>query len=447
MDIKGIIVRNKNIIINIIGAFLVRGLSMIVSLLTMPAYISYFQDQTILGLWFTLLSVLNWILMFDLGLGNGLRNKLPYAIAENNHEKAKRYISSTYISAFILTLFLSLLIIIVFPFIPWNKIFNIDATLISHAVLVKSVKIIFIGILIQIFLKLITSVLYAIQKPAIVNFISLLTSVIILIYVKLASSTSLEQSLINMSWANIFAVNIPLLITTIIIFSTVLKESKPSIDMFNFKYSKEILQIGGVLLWLQLVFMIISSTNEFLVSYLTSPASVVEYQIYFKIFNAVSSIFTLALIPIWSAVTKAQAEHNYLWISKLYKLLLFMAGIVFLIELSMVPLLQKLMDFWIGESYIEVKWYYAIIIALSNSLFVLHNVNTSIGNGMSYFKTQIIWMTFAAIVNVPLAILFVNKTGSWIGVIIANIFSLLPYEVQEPIYIKSYIKGKIGNKK
>lgn len=62
------------------GAFAVKSVSLCLSLFTMPAYIRFFQNQTVLGVWFTIVSVLNWILFFDLGLGNGLRNMLPDAI-------------------------------------------------------------------------------------------------------------------------------------------------------------------------------------------------------------------------------------------------------------------------------------------------------------------------------------------------------------------------------
>ena len=149
--------------------------------------------------------------------------------------------------------------------------------------------------------------------------------------------------------------------------------------------------------------MIISSTNEFLISYLTNPSAVVDYQVYNKIFNLVSSLFALALVPLWSAVTKAQAENKYTWIKKLSNTLLLMLGIACIGMLAIVPFLQTLISFWLGHSAIEIKSGYAIIFVFSNSIFILHNVNTSLANGMSYFKTQIIWMTFAALVNFPLS--------------------------------------------
>ena len=43
---------------NILGAFAVKGLSLVVSLFTLPAYMRFFKDQNVLGVWYTVLSVL-----------------------------------------------------------------------------------------------------------------------------------------------------------------------------------------------------------------------------------------------------------------------------------------------------------------------------------------------------------------------------------------------------
>ena len=80
---------NKIVLKNVMGAFLVKGLGVIVSLFTMPAYLRFFNNDIVLGLWFTVLSVLHWILNFDFGIGNGLRNHLSEELAKNNILKAK----------------------------------------------------------------------------------------------------------------------------------------------------------------------------------------------------------------------------------------------------------------------------------------------------------------------------------------------------------------------
>lgn len=78
--ISNIFDHNRQVIKNMLGAFLVKGASLVVSLILLPMYIRFFNDKTSLGLWYTILSVLNWVTLFDLGLGHGLRNKLPMAI-------------------------------------------------------------------------------------------------------------------------------------------------------------------------------------------------------------------------------------------------------------------------------------------------------------------------------------------------------------------------------
>ena len=91
------------------------------------------------------------------------------------------------------------------------------------------------------------------------------------------------------------------------------------------------------------------------------------------------------------------------------------------------------MRLWLGENAIPVRLDYGVLFAVLSTLFVLHNVNTSISNGLSWFRLQGIWMTFAAVVFVPLAVALTHWTGSWIGIVLANILALLPYEILAPV--------------
>ncbi len=433
--LKKTIHSNRNIFINVLGAFFVKGASMLLSLFLLPAYIKFFGNQNVLGVWYTILSVLNWVLMFDLGIGNGLRNKLPEAINDKDTVGAKKLISSTYISTIALVACIAVVGSILIHCLNWNAILNISETDLSRTALTTAMQIAFIGIVVQFILKLITSILYAIQKSALVNFLTLISNIIIFIAISILPATDNETGLITISYINIFAVNLPLLITTFILFSGSFKAYRPSLHFFDLDITKDVLRIGVTLLWLQLVFMIISSTNEFLISSFSGPANVVEYQIYFKIFNSTAAICSLALIPIWSAVTKAKVEQRYSWIEKTYKVLLLFSFVVLVIEIGISFFLQPIVNIWLKDNAIPINPVYALILAFSSFIFVVHNVNTSIGNGMSFFKPQMVLMTFAAIVDIPLAWLLVKLTGGWIGVVLANIIALTPFEIAQPIFL------------
>ena len=442
-SLLGAVKNNRNILVNILGAFLVKGGSMLLTLFLLPAYLKFFGNDDILGIWYTILSIINWVLVFDLGIGNGLRNKLPKALADKNDREAKTLVSSTYFSSAAVVVFLGIIGSIVIHLINWNQILNIDENELSAATLTYAIQIVFIGVLIQFVLKLVTSILYAIQRSGLVNFLTLLSNVIIFIVIKILPPGDTESSLIAISYFNILAVNLPLLVASMILFLGKLKAVRPSLKFWSKETTKAVLKIGLTLLWLQLIFMVISSTNEFLITAFCSPAAVVEYQVYFKIFNSVAAICSLVLIPIWSAVTKAQVEKSYDWIKKTYKLLLGFSILALLVLLAIVLVLQPVVNFWLKEDAITVTTTYGVIFALSGFIFLVHNVNTAIGNGFSYFKPQIVLMTLAAVLDIPLAWVFVQLTGGMIGVVLANIIVLLPFEILEPVFFFRYINKLI----
>lgn len=442
-SLLGAVKNNKNILINILGAFLVKGGSMLLTLFLLPAYLKFFGNDDILGVWYTILSIINWVLVFDLGIGNGLRNKLPKALADKNDREAKTLVSSTYFSSAAVVVIIGIIGSVVIHLLNWNEILHINENDLSAATLTYAIQIVFIGVLIQFVLKLVTSILYAIQRSGLVNFLTFLSNVIIFLVIKLLPPGNTESSFIAISYFNILAVNMPLLVVSMILFMGKLKAVRPSFKFWSKDTTKAVLKIGLTLLWLQLIFMVISSTNEFLITAFCGPAAVVEYQVYFKIFNSVAAICSLVLIPIWSAVTKAQVEKRYEWIKKAYKLLLGFSVLALLVLLAIVLELQPVVNFWLKEDAITVTTTYAVIFALSGFIFLVHNVNTAIGNGFSYFKPQVILMTLAAVLDIPLAWVFVQLTGGMIGVVLANIIALLPFEILEPIFFFRYINRLI----
>lgn len=437
---KTISTQNKNVLRNILGAFVVKGGSLVISVVLLPLYLRFFQNQEVLGIWYTILSVLNWVILFDLGLGQGLRNQLPKALLKNDKKLAKEYISTTYVLMTAVAVVVFVVGVILIKKVDLYSIFHVDVSVIEYHYLQSATIIVFLGIMLQIVLKIATSILYAMQKSAVVNALALLTNVIILGALCFIPSQDIGTNLVVMAWINVIAANVPYVICTIFLFRTkTLKGTAPSLKAFSKQYIKGIFNVGISLLWLQIVFMIVSSANEFLISNLTEPKYVVEYQAYYKIFKTAAMVISLALTPIWSAVTKAQIEKNYHWIKKVYALFLGVSGLCFLGELCLIPILQWGMDLWLGKGVIDVQAWYAVVFALSSVIFVLHSVNTSIGNGLSYFSIQMIWMTFAAMVFIPLAFLFVKALGSWIGVVLAAVVAMMPYEAIAPIYTFRYL--------
>jgi O-antigen/teichoic acid export membrane protein len=433
---------NAIILKNTVGAFLVKGGALVISLFTMPAYMRYFEDQQTLGLWFTILSVLSWVLTFDLGIGNGLRNHLVRVLVNKDYRQAKQYISSAYVSIGAVVLCAIVAANILFPFFDWNAVFNVGTDAVSRETLLYTVRVVFTGIMLQFLLKLITSILYAMQRSALNNLLTLISSILTLLYVLLAKSSSTADNLIHMAYANVLAVNIPLLVASVVVFTTRMKKCRPRIRCCNKKCIAAVMKLGGVFFWVQIVFMLINNTNEFLISWLTQPDKVVEFQVYNKLFTLIGTVFTLALTPIWSAVTKAISERQFSWVRKLYRMLRLLALLAVVCEFAMIPFLQIIVNIWLQGKAIQVNYLYAMAFAAMGSMMIWNGVLSSIANGLGKPKGQALFLTIGVIIKFPMAWLLVRLTGSWISVVVANILAMVLYCVIQPLWISRYLKKR-----
>ena len=84
------------------------------------------------GIWLTLNSILMWINSFDIGLGNGLRNRLAEAVAKNDLSLGRIYVSTTFFMLIFLMSGLIILGSIAEPFVNWYDILSTSPEQIPH---------------------------------------------------------------------------------------------------------------------------------------------------------------------------------------------------------------------------------------------------------------------------------------------------------------------------
>jgi O-antigen/teichoic acid export membrane protein len=298
----------------------IKGFSVLIGFITLPVYLKYLTNESVLGIWLTLISMIGWIFTFDLGIGNGLRNELTKELAQKNHGKAKILISSAYISSILICLLVILFISIMLNFINLTEIFKIDKNLISKQTVNLSIRILLISVLFQFVLKLICSILLAIHKSAIPNLLVLISNSALLIFMLIMPVKSIENNFLSLSIVYIVVTNVPLIVASVIVFSGEMSECAPSFKSFNFAAAKSVIKLGVMFLWLQIMYVIISNTNNFLISAFIGSKEVVIYQVYYKLFSVVSMFFMIGLTPIWSSVADALAKNDFSWIIELRKI-------------------------------------------------------------------------------------------------------------------------------
>ncbi len=424
---------------NVLGAFLVKGGALFVTFYTLPSYMRFFHNDEVLGLWYTILSLLNWILNFDLGIGNGLRNYLSTSLSLGQKEQTQRYISSAYYAIGAIVSLLCLIFPMAISKVNLNALFRVSSTRVSPRALYAAVVIVFIGVMVQFWLKLINAVLYALQKSSVNNFLVLCTNVLILLCTRLLPSGSNDQNIIVMAIVHALAVALPLLVASILIFCGKLRYAVPRLKFLSWAYVKRVLSLGGIFFFVQIAYMVIMSTNEFLITHTAGNAYNVDYQAYYKLFSLGSTVFALALTPIWSVITKAKAEKQIGWIKRTYHRFMLLAGVFCLGELLLVLVHQPFMRIWLGaDGMPQVSYFSAGLFSVLGCAMILNSVLSSVANGIGRLKTQAVCFGIGAVLKVPLSYLLVKLLGSWNGVVLANILCMGIYCLIQPLYMRRF---------
>ena len=116
---------------NILASILLKGIDSLVYLLLVPVTLGYLNSYEY-GIWLTLNSILMWINSFDIGLGNGLRNRLAEAVAKNDLSLGRIYVSTTFFMLIFLMSGLIILGSIAEPFVNWYDILSTSPEQIPH---------------------------------------------------------------------------------------------------------------------------------------------------------------------------------------------------------------------------------------------------------------------------------------------------------------------------
>ena len=421
-----------------IGAMVVlKGISIASGFLLVPLTLHYL-NATNYGIWLTLSSIIGWFSFFDIGLGNGLRNKFAEAMARQDLFLAQVYVSTTY---FFLCMIVSILFVLFVSFntiLDWTQILNARGSSTENLNLI--VLITFAFFCMRFVIGLIGTLLIADQKPAINSILevsgNLLSLIIIFLLVKYTTG-----SLVYLSIAMGVSTTLVLFIASLWLFSGHYKHIRPVWSHFQMNHARELMTLGVRFFILQLGAIIIFSTSNILITQLFTPADVVPYNIAFKYYNLISMLFAIILTPFWSAYTEAYAKGDFSWIrstlTALKKAWLVAAAVVLLMSFFA----DTFYHLWIGKS-ITIP----LGISISMGVYVLIsawcNIFVNFINGTGKIQLQVFTGIAISILNIPLAILFVKIFHLGVpGIILAPCVCLIPLCFLWPIQVKKILSG------
>ena len=432
--------RTKNVKKNILLSVCIKGGSILLTLVLVPLTIGYVNPERY-GIWLTISSVITWFNFFDLGLGNGLRNRLVTSLAANDLVKSRSLISTAYTTLAVISVFLALVFYLINTNLQWSILLGVSDNYRDE--ILEVVNVISLLFCVQFVLQLINTIFFAFQKPAMVSatfFIGNLLSCFFIYMLKLSGAGSLL-------WLGVafFAGNlISLALFSIHFFYFSRPDLSPVLKLFSKNEVRHIFSLGSSFFIIQIGAIMQYQTANIMISHYMSPVDVTEYNIAFKLFSVVSMVFNILITPIWSASTDAMVKGDYAWFVSLETKLLgiwrkLSVSVVLILILS--PIFYKI---WVGDA-VHVSLQTSIGIALYVIALTFSMIYVNILNGMGVVKVQFYLSIITIIFFVPLAYLLVEyyKLGL-LGISIALILANLNGLIAAPLQFKKILKAKIG---
>lgn len=429
-------VRSVNAKKNILASFLIRGGSIVISLLLLPLTLHY-VNSTKYGLWLTLSSIIGWFGFFDIGFGNGLRNNFTEAVAKGHHKLAKIYVSTTYAILAIIISIILLLFFCINPFLNWANILNAPSNMASELSILAVM--VFVFFCLQFVFQLLSTVMTANQQPANASFINFLGSLASLIIIFILTKTT-NGNLIYLAIGLGLAPVIVLIISSFWFFSYEYKIYAPSIKFVKFKFAKVLMTLGLKFFIIQIAFVILYQTDNIIIAQLFGPAQVTPYNIAYKYFGIIPMIFGIILIPFWSAFTEAWSKRDTAWIENTMKKLQLLCVLVFVTALIMLLFSKFIFRIWVGKEIVVATSMSAVMAAyvVMNSW---NGIYSNFLNGVGKIKLQLYISLLGCLLNIPLAI-FLGKTLGIYGVVLSNTIISLMSAIFLPIQYLKIIKNK-----
>ena len=367
------------------------------------------------GIWLTINSFLLWIDQCDIGLGNGLRNKLAEALAHNEFQRARILTSTTFLMLFIIVIPLIAFLLLLVDTIDCYKLFNVTSSTLPNLSNILKVSITFVGI--TFIFKFVNNIYSGLQLPAISNLLITLGKTLSLICISCMAYMGVNSLL-----AIAIAYTAPPLLVYLLAYPITFhyhKQLKPSICLFKRTELKDLFSLGIQFFGVQIAGAVIFASSNLIISKLLSPTAVTPYQITYNYFCVPLMVFMLIVTPLWSATTDAYNKGEWDWIKNAERKMRKVVIYFMLLLIIMIIAAPVVYHIWIGDNII-ISTSLNIMMGIYIAIVIFSLCYSNILYGIGKIRLLTMVTILEAILFLPLAT-YLGKQFGTLGIVLALI--------------------------
>jgi len=418
--------RYARILQGLISALAGKGMSVVVGLISVPLTVGYLGAERY-GIWMTISTLLAWLSLADIGLGNSLTNAVSEAYASDCRDLARIHIASVFWMLCLVSAGFAGLFAIFWRSIDWISLLNVKSA-VARAEIGPAIAITLAIFLLSFPLSIIARVLCAYQESAVANFwaaggsLASLAGIILATHLKLGlipliaafSASSLVITAASGIW--LFGFHKPWL--------------RPAISAVRLESIKTLTTLGGMFFIVQIAALLIQQTDNLIIAHYLGVQAVTPYSVTWRLFSCSTLVQALLLQSLWPAYAEAFARNDGAWIRKTFRFSL-LSGL-FITVLMVIPIMifgAVIIRRWVSPEAVPSQ----MLLILMGIWSIISGVVQSIMcmlNGLGELKVQMTFGVVTAVANIGISIWLVHYLGIE-GVILGTlisyfVFALLP---------------------
>lgn len=441
MNIRKYIVSDARTILamkNVVASVGIKGIDIIVQLLLVPVTLGYLTKFEY-GVWITLSTLLYWVNAFDIGLSNGLRNKLAESLARGDIKAGKHYVSTALIILPLLAVFVAIVGSIIISYVDWYSILNINPLNLPD--LYEIIVVVFSMFCAGFAVKILGSFYLALQLPAVSNALNTIGNIVALIIIcilKIYTPGNLLYVALAFSSAPIIVYGLAYPVT----FRKFYSNLSPSIHYYKRSYVKSLVSVGWSFFLLQIAGIILFAFSNLLISHEFGAEEVTPYNIAFRYYSVINMLMGLISAPMWSATTDAYTKNDISWIKKSIRKMLFIILFFVFVLLIMTLCSNLIYSLWVGPN-IHIPIEMSALMACYIIVLMVSTTFSNMLNGMGKLKLQTIMTLLEAALFVPICLTLsrsIGINGILLGMIIVNGLGMTTNILQFTYYVRGHKK-------
>ena len=398
--------RNKILVRNILFSAILKVIGLATSLLVVRVTLHYLNNE-IYGIWMTITSIIYWISVFDIGMGNGMRNYMTMAISKNNYPEARAYLSTTLFALTVIALVAVVLMILPLSLLDFNSVFN--TRVLPSDELRNAMVVAFAFTMMLFVMKNISYVFMAMQKYALADLLTVASNVAALAIVYVLTKTT-QGNLLLVVLAFTAAPVVTYLLAAIPFFVRY-PQLRPQFGEFRKDLLSKIVGKGLNFFFIQITscLVIYGASNMFIIQF-CGPESVTVYNIAYKFFNLMAIAYTVIISPMWNAYTDAYIKGDYAWIRSNFRTSLCSWLMIEVVGMVMLFLSHWFYRLWVGSA-VSVPLSVSLSVFAFISLFNFNNAATYLINGLNKIRVQMITSIVVTALYLAAMLCFGHRIG------------------------------------